>query len=389
VALSFTLMLCACTTPLTEIIVIIDSELDIPADIDDLIITVEGASGLPKGTSARLTGTGSASLPATLGLRAADGNEDGPVSIQVRGRQGGAERIVSRVSTRFIAGQRLLLRIDLSRSCVGIDCTEGDTCRNGRCVADAIDPSELPIFTSVPPTDRPDGSVDAGPPDAPTDAGPPDAPMDAGPLGAPTEHVASSDAAGGMTFAWTAPDGAASYELEMSENADFASVMAVADITETNHTATGLPPGARLHGRVRAHAADGRVSEWSNVATAITQIAAPATPSVSVSIDGNTRHSDDGAWVDPPTTGTWFYAQGRAQTSCPGSSVQYRFQVQYTGDSTIYGWTGWMGPDAFTVQPLGTGGVRFWAQARCVGRDAASGESGVGGACLRSGGGGC
>jgi hypothetical protein len=81
---------------------------------------------------------------------------------------------------------------------------------------------------------------------------------------------------------------------------------------------------------------------------------APATPSLSVTVPGTTRTASAGAWVDPPeSTGNWYYGQGSANASCaPGSSPQYRFQAQYTGrGEPVFGWTGWMGSDAFMVAP--------------------------------------
>lgn len=114
----------------------------------------------------------------------------------------------------------------------------------------------------------------------------------------------------------------------------------------------------------------------------------PGTPSLSVTVPGAVRSSGAGSWVDPPdSAGNWYFAQGSAGASCrSGSSPQYRFQAQYTGTSTVYGWTGWMGADAFMVAPRDGYGVRFWVQARCVGPSGASPESATAGGCrMRSG----
>jgi|GEM_PF-4195562 len=68
-ALLGVLALCGCATELTEIIVIVDSELAVPSELDEIVVTTEGASGLPKGASANLAGAGATSMPVTVGLR--------------------------------------------------------------------------------------------------------------------------------------------------------------------------------------------------------------------------------------------------------------------------------------------------------------------------------
>ena len=115
---------------------------------------------------------------------------------------------------------------------------------------------------------------------------------------------------------------------------------------------------------------------------------APGTPSISVTIPGGVRSSGAGGWINPPrSSGNWFFAQGSASASCEsGSSPQYRFQAQYTGTSTVYGWTGWMGPDGVMVAPSDGFGVHISVQARCVGPGGASPESSTAGGCrMRSG----
>ncbi len=166
--------------------------------------------------------------------------------------------------------------------------------------------------------------------------------------------------------------------------------MSVPGIADTTDSVSGLDAGRRYYVRVVAVAADGRESAWSDPASAIATIDAPATPGVAVTIPGAVRASSAGGWVHYPGSGSYYYAQGTASTSCPsGTSVQYAFQAEYTGTTTVYGWTGWMGPHAYMVQPVAPWGIRFWAKARCVGPDATSGESGVGSACRLRTGGGC
>jgi len=164
-ALLCVMMLCGCASELTEIIVIVDSELAVPGELDEIVVTTEGASGLPKGASANLVGAGAASMPVTVGLRPG-GAQDGPVTIRVRGRLAGAERVSAQIRTRFVVGARLVLRIDLAAECVGILCdANAETCRNGFCVPSEVDPAELPRFNGTLPGMTEDAGRDLGPRD--------------------------------------------------------------------------------------------------------------------------------------------------------------------------------------------------------------------------------
>ncbi len=282
--------------------------------------------------------------------------------------------------------------------CGSVECTDGvclvsadsTLCASGeRCGAVALTCSG-PRDAGMPDSGPPDtGPPDTGPPDTgPPDAGPPDAaPTDAGPLAAPTDLTASADP-GGISAMWTASVGASDYTVEISTDAAFTTPVATAAITDTSAILAATRAGRRYYVRVRAVAADGRISAWSDVANAITSIAAPGTPSVTVTIPGSVRSSTSGGWVlAPPSAGTWYYAQGHAASSCTGgAAISYRYQTEYIPGSTINGWTGWMGADAFMVRPNPGYGVRFWAQARCTGPDASSSASGTGTGCrMRSG----
>jgi len=235
------------------------------------------------------------------------------------------------------------------------------------------------------------GPPDLGPPDlGPPDLGPPDLGMpDAGPLGVPTGLRVTASGQNAVDVTWTGVMDASSYRVQVSGASGFTSPMEL-EVGSTDARVSGLLPGRRYWARVLALAADGRESEWSSSANGVTAIDSPGRPSVDVTIPGATRSASQGGWVDPPDPGTWFYARGRAASSCPsGTTIRYRFQAQYTSPTTLYGWTGWMGRDAYMVQPTSGWGVRFFAQARCEGRDANSSPSSTGSGCRMSGGGSC
>ena len=160
------LVVCAlgCESGLTEIIVIDDSTLDVPAELDEIVVTTQGTSGQPQGASARLAT--SSTLPVTVGLRPGV-DQDGPFAIHIRGRRAGVERVSAHITTRFITGARLVLRVQLTDDCVGILCDDGETCRRGLCASDFVDPATLASFAGTLPGRVDDAGVnDAGQADA-------------------------------------------------------------------------------------------------------------------------------------------------------------------------------------------------------------------------------
>jgi hypothetical protein len=276
--------------------------------------------------------------------------------------------------------------------CSADQCTRADDCAPRGCVETACDRGAclwIPVDDNCEPTEYCDGydgacllrpGSDAGIPDAGTpDAGPPPS--------APALMLAATSSTA-MGASWPAVPSAATYEIEFGTSATLEGASTEA-IEGTGNAYASLSQGRRYYARVRGVDAMGRAGEWSNIASAVTPIDAPGTPSVSVTIPGATRPSAACCWVTPPGGTTWYYAQGHASSNCPvGTNIEYRFQAQYTSPATIYGWTGWGGPDAFMINPNAPYGVRFFAQARCVGVGGTSDPSGTGSGCrLRSGGG--
>lgn len=195
-ALAIATALTSCSPgELTEIVVVVDSELAVPGALDEVTILAEGPSGIPKPARALLSGSGAATLPVTLGVRpSATGNPS--VIIRAEGRLLGARRVSAEVRTNFIEGRRLVLRIVLLSACVGVECASGFTCApTGECVDAAVDPGTLPLFTGTLPL----GDLGASDADT-TDAGMTDAAsselgVDSGPVDAGV-GIVGADACG-------------------------------------------------------------------------------------------------------------------------------------------------------------------------------------------------
>ncbi len=201
------LTLTACSTDLTELIVIVDTDLAVPAQLDEIVVTTQSATGGVKTAAASLAD--STALPMTVGLRPG-ADTSATVMVYVRGRLAGTEQVVARVNTHFLPGERRVLRVDLTNACIGVVCTDSQTCSRGACVPRAVDPATLPRFTGTAPGRRDDageadageadaGDVDAGPGDAGlSDAGAEDAATDAPPGCLADSDCADGDACNGV-----------------------------------------------------------------------------------------------------------------------------------------------------------------------------------------------
>lgn len=132
------LLAVGCTGDLTEIMVVVDSDLAVPGELDAVQVEVSGSD--------TMTARGSLSdqpLPRTVGVVHVGNGPLGPIRIRAIGSLDGVVTVQSVVTTSFIGGRTLALPMFLGRACQTITCAEGLTCDGGMCVADAVDPSTL------------------------------------------------------------------------------------------------------------------------------------------------------------------------------------------------------------------------------------------------------
>ena len=179
-ALACALLLTGCAAKITEVVVVVESDLRVPDALDAIEVRVNASGRMVPGLDAPLSGASAQHLPLTLGLRS-ESDSATAFTVVVRGLLRGTERLRTSVSTRFIPGERRVLLVRLTADCVGTVCPDADTtCRDGLCRNVFVNPSLLPPLSSLdlgvdaPPFDA--GHVDLGPRDAgPLDAGPQDA----------------------------------------------------------------------------------------------------------------------------------------------------------------------------------------------------------------------
>jgi len=172
---------------LTELVVLVQTDLRVPDQIDAISLEVMSPSGQMYSTRAERPNF---SEPVGISLRYAGGNLS-PLRITAIGELARAPVVATRAQTTFVYGERRLLVLYLSSRCIGVVCAERtETCHLGACRSSVVSASALLPWTGTPPPldggfvgidggtmgdASVDGSIrDAGPIDAPVwpDSGP-------------------------------------------------------------------------------------------------------------------------------------------------------------------------------------------------------------------------
>src|SRR5262249_7151897 len=118
---------------LTELFVVVDSDLVPGSEIDHVRIEVKGALDAQR----RDSPIGVGGLPATLGIQAG-ANEEDVVEVTASLAKGGGAVATTTVRAQFIPSESRILPISLCRSCLGHTCLPGLRCVSGTCVDEQI-----------------------------------------------------------------------------------------------------------------------------------------------------------------------------------------------------------------------------------------------------------
>ena len=158
---------------LTEIIVVVDTDLEVGREIVSVRVDVDDSA---------IGGHGDASVllfleerPATVGL-VHDGGSLGPIDVTASGLVGTSVVITRRARVSFVEGHVLVLRLDLLAICRDVQCAEEQTCMDDGVCHDASDAEMTEWDGQAHPLDAstPDADLEA---DADADS---DADMDSG-----------------------------------------------------------------------------------------------------------------------------------------------------------------------------------------------------------------
>lgn len=160
-----------CAPPPTQLVVVVDTDLDVPAEIDGVRITVTRPDASRETESLDLEDR--SALPLTLAV-IADGDALGPIDVVAEGLLDGATVLSRAARATLVRGESRMLVMHLVRSCVGRTCVPATlSCSEDGCVGREV--RDLPPWTGTPP------GLDAGVPDAPQRDAPgidaPDAPI--------------------------------------------------------------------------------------------------------------------------------------------------------------------------------------------------------------------
>lgn len=163
------------TLPRTEILLVVDSDLQVPGQLDRLDVHVEGPGGLAQDSHADLDAAESG-LPRSVAL-VHEGGPLGPLHATVQGLSAGRVVLTRQARLAFVAGKTLVLPMHLVARCIGVECG-AQTCGELGCANVDIDPLGLASYTGAEPrlsTDDAGGAAfdagsahDAGSPDAAT-----------------------------------------------------------------------------------------------------------------------------------------------------------------------------------------------------------------------------
>ncbi|MBZ0118994.1 MAG: hypothetical protein K8H88_18505 [Sandaracinaceae bacterium] len=164
--LALVFLLSGCTEPVTEVMLVIDTDLSVPDELDGVNVSVLGTDGLTKMAVGPITTAND--LPRTVAL-VHRGGPTGPLLVTVTGTLRGGNRIQRRARFSFVPGEIRVLRVDLLRQCLPNElpapCGPDETCGPTGCRA--VDVQEQELLPYAPPT-RLDGGAGG---DATTDAG--------------------------------------------------------------------------------------------------------------------------------------------------------------------------------------------------------------------------
>lgn len=131
IGLALALALCGCGDSLTEIVVIVDSDLRVPQEMERVGLTVVGTTGETVVEAAvSLREPDGRSLPVTLSLRP-EGPALGPVEVTATALDEAGPVVSIAAETAFVAGERRSLQLFLASACVEVDCGPDETCGAG------------------------------------------------------------------------------------------------------------------------------------------------------------------------------------------------------------------------------------------------------------------
>jgi len=129
---AITLLVAGCTADVTEIVIEVRSDLEVPAELDRVRIDVSRPMQAPTMADAYLADEGLPPLPRTLTI-VHRGGSLGPIDVDVHGMSGDTIVVSRRLRLSFDEGRTTRYVVTLSADCVAVDCPADHTCDHGAC----------------------------------------------------------------------------------------------------------------------------------------------------------------------------------------------------------------------------------------------------------------
>ena len=135
--------------PLTQIVLVVDTDMNVPYDLDKLAITIEGT---PPGRTFMIPANG---FPLTLGMVPATKDTVTPVTVTIAATVLDAPVLTEKVHTEFVPDQSRMMRIVLSTACLPVTCDVSETCEAGVCQPIDRPGTSLPAWSGAAPARPP------------------------------------------------------------------------------------------------------------------------------------------------------------------------------------------------------------------------------------------
>lgn len=158
-AFGLLLALAACGSPPTQLVVVVDTDLELGREVDRISVSVTGPSGVAETEEAPLEPGDTSSLPLTLGV-SPSGDSLGPIEVVATAWLGGARVLGREHRVTLVRGESRVLELHLTRACAARSaCPEGQTCGAQGCTAVDVAPGDLPRWMGEAPRIARDAGV--------------------------------------------------------------------------------------------------------------------------------------------------------------------------------------------------------------------------------------
>lgn len=159
ILISAALLAAACTPQTGEVMLVVQSDMELPKDVDTLRIEVS-ALGKPAAYEYDHQHLGEPSrqtiqLPATIGILPSEDDPSLPITVRVLGKRGGYSglvRVLNEITTTIPSDRIATLQMPVQFLCMdrigtSKECQPGTRCVGGACVPSGVDATSLPDYS--------------------------------------------------------------------------------------------------------------------------------------------------------------------------------------------------------------------------------------------------